>query len=138
MKTALAIIPEILDILAVIVFATSLFLLSPLGKPFITQKLVQTEIQAIPALRPQASSVTSNITCYPDGTKKYEFNIAQSISVFGAVSGEVTYYSVINKIIEVYEYIDLLQSVLSLAGVYLSVRIVWICAKRLCALPFHF
>lgn len=130
MRTTVAVIPGILDVLTLIVLAVSLFLLIPLGKTFITQKLVEPEHQAIPAQRPQVSSVTSKITYYPDGTKSYEFIFGESISLLGTFSAEAVYYSIIYKIIEVYKYMEMLQSVLFLTWVYLFVRIIWICAMR--------
>lgn len=130
----MGVIPRAMDILIVVLFATSLFLLSPLGKPLITQKFVQTAYQTIP---PQVSNhTTSNIpkiTYFPNGTESLKVNGAITVfsSLVSTVSGEAVRYSVIYKIIEVYEYVDELQWVLDLASVYLFVRILYISARKL-------
>jgi hypothetical protein len=130
-------IPRATDIVVILLFASSLFLLSPLGKPFITQRFLQTEYQPIVPQSSQPSNHTANViqkvTYLPNGTKRTEITIGGSFSISMSVtaSGQATDYSVVFKIIEVYEYIDILQSMLFLSSFYLSVRITWICAKKL-------
>jgi hypothetical protein len=131
MKTVIRIIPKTLDIIAIILFGMSLFLLSPLGKPLITEQLVETEYQPIPTQKPQMPPDSNKVTYFPDGHKSVEVTLKLDISVSLSLSGEATYYSIVYRIIDVYRLIDQIQSILFLAGIYLYIRTLWIVAQRL-------
>jgi hypothetical protein len=115
----------------IVLFGASLFLLSPIGKPLITERLVDTGYRPIPSPIPQTSLDIGKVTYFPDGHKSYEVTLIQDISVSLSLSGEAVHYSVVYRIINVYNLIDELQSTLTLAGVYLYIRMLWICTHRL-------
>jgi len=132
MKTKLiATIPKALDILALILISTSLFLLSPLGKPLITHRYI--EIDYLPNSAPNPQPVpteTSEVTYLPDGHRIFNVGLSLSMHVSFGLSLEVTYYSIVYRIVEIYDYVDYLQSILFLSSVYLFVRVIWIIGKK--------
>jgi len=140
MKTSwIATIPKALDILALVLFSTSFFLLSPLGKPLITHKIAEAEYLPNPTLNSQpVPTETSKVTYLPDGHENFEVTLALSIHVSFGLSGEVTYYSVVYRIDEIYNYVDELQSILSISSMYLFVRVIWIIGKKTQIVPVFF